>query len=123
MRFKTKQEQYEWWTETIKKIQCNKKSIRAGCREHGVQFWQYYDWKERVEKFIDQGTVILPAKQSTHSPKGRQCRAVSFIEVTDTVGASESKLCLYFKDSWRLEIPEGCDSSALIPILKSLNSI
>ena len=68
MNFSTKQEQYEWWTDTIKRIQSHEESIRAGCRELGVKFWQYYEWKERVQKFIDQGSVTLPKEQSDKVP-------------------------------------------------------
>ncbi len=64
MEFKTKQEQYEWWTDTITKIQNNKSSIRNGCREFGIPFWQYYEWKEKVQSFINQREVKLSARKS-----------------------------------------------------------
>lgn len=68
MKFKNKVEQYEWWTQTIAKIQKHDVSIRQGCRDYGVQFWQYYEWKERVQRFVDQGEVTLPEDEARRVP-------------------------------------------------------
>ena len=128
MKFKSKQEQYEWWTETISKIQSHHKSIRAGCCEVGIQFWQYYEWKERVQQFIDQGKVSLPPAESSRSPKGpkpgvRESRSLSFVEITNSIDAETQPLTLYFNGSWRLDIPEGFNPSTLTSVLKALEAL
>ena len=123
MKFKNKQEQYEWWTEAISKVQNNDKSIRSGCREVGIQFWQYYEWKERVQKFIDQGTVNLSEDEAHRVPRGRSRTVHSFVEMVDTIEMPSKSLSLHFKDYWRLDIPEGFNASALSSILKTLETL
>ena len=76
MKFANKQEQYEWWTEVIMHIQSNKVGIRSGCRELGVPFWQYYEWKKRVQVFIDESEVKLSVDDAKSRAKGKK-KAVS----------------------------------------------
>jgi len=124
MKFANKQEQYEWWTEVIRHIQSNKVGIRAGCRELGVPFWQYYEWKERVQTFVDSGEVKLSADEGMRRPKGSPSPSQdhSFVEVISPYQAPSQSLTLYFKDSWRLEIPENFNSSSLSEVIKALES-
>ena len=124
MKFRTKQEQYEWWTTTIKKIQSHEESIRAGCREFGIKFWQYYEWKERVQEFVESGEVELSEEEKFHLPKGPQIQSLSFVElVEDVKKSSNENLVLHYKNSWSLEIPESFSSSNLSKILQSLASL
>ena len=131
MKFKNKAEQYEWWTKTIGTIQQHEVSIRQGCRDAGITFGQYYDWKERVQKFVDQGEVNLCPKEAARSPRGRQIQSLtqskttqlSFVEVVDTVEAKTQTMTLHFKDQWKLEIPESFNSTSLTLILKTLEAL
>mgnify|MGYP000327228933 CR=1 FL=1 len=129
MQFKNKAEQYEWWTQAVRKIQRHDKSIRAGCREVGVQFWQYYDWKDRVQKFVDQGKVTLPLDEAQRIPRGPKTHSqsrmtqFSFVEVVDSLQESDESLTLHFKDSWRLEISEGVNPSTLSSVIKVLEAL
>ena len=125
MNFSTKQEQYEWWTESIRRIQSHKESIRAGCRELGIPFWQYYDWKERVQHFVDIGEVKLSSHEAGYRPKGKTTTQVegSFVEVVTSTPMYTDHLQLYFKDSWRLEIPDNVNPTALTTVLKVLESL
>ena len=107
MKFKSKQEQYEWWTNAIRKIQSHDKSIRAGCREAGIQFWQYYEWKERVQPFIAQGKVSLcpdEASRAPRCPKSRlSTRSLSFVEITNSFEPQAVPLTLHYKNCLGLE--------------------
>ena len=128
MKFNNKQEQYEWWTKAIGKIQSHDKSIREGCREVGIQFWQYYEWKERVQEFVDVGKVTLSSEEAVRSPRGpksasRQTRSLSFVEITNSAESEFGGLTLHFKDSWRLDIPEGINSSTLTSVLQTLSAL
>ena len=123
MKFKNKQEQYEWWTDTITKIQNHGTSIRAGCREVGVQFWQYYDWKERVQEFVDRKKVTLSDTEAVRVPRGRQKQSLSFLEVVNTVETPGEYLSLHYNDSWRLDIPEDFNPSTLSSVLQTLKSL
>ena len=102
MQFKNKSEQYEWWSEAIGKIQKHEVSIRQGCRELGIQFWQYYEWKERVQNFVDQGKVNLSPDEAQRAPRGpkiksRQIERMSFVELVDTIEMEADPLILRFK--------------------------
>lgn len=135
MKFKNKQEQYEWWTEVIKEIQSNKVGIRAGCRELGVPFWQYYEWKERVQQFIEEGEVNLSSADANHRPKGKEKFGrrgsknkstevkAGFVEVVPSTPLGRQGLRLYFKDSWSLDVPENFNSSTLSEVIKVLESL
>ena len=135
MKFDTKQEQYEWWTEVIGHIQSNKVSIREGCRELGIAFWQYYEWKERVQEFVDKGEVNLSEDEANGRPKGRPKSAIrhskskttqvqaSFIEVVPSAPLPSQGLSLYFRDSWRLEITENFNPSILTEVIKTLETL
>ena len=126
MDFKNKQEQYEWWTATIQKIQNHQKSLRAGCRELGVQFWQYYEWKERVQEFVNSGKVELSEKEKSCLPKGPKIQSLGFVELTESfekTSAVDKKLLLHYKEIWTLVIPDGFSSSTLQEILKMLSEL
>lgn len=131
MQFKNKAEQYEWWTETIGEIQKHEVSIRQGCRELGITFGQYYDWKERVQSFVDGGKVALSEDEAKRLPRGRQSQSLtqsrttqrlSFVEVVDSVQNESQLMTLHFKDSWRLEIPENFPPSTLSLVIKALEA-
>lgn len=128
MKFKNKQEQYEWWTETIRTIQRHDVSIRQGCRDHGVSFGQYYEWKERVQHFVDEGKVTLSLDESVRVPRGAkprssQSHSLSFVEITNSVSTEPQSLALHFKDTWRLEIPGDFNASSLSSVLKILEAL
>ncbi len=128
MQFKNKSEQYEWWTEAIGKIQKHEVSIRQGCRDLGIQFWQYYEWKERVQNFVDEGEVNLSIDEAMRPPRGpkmqsRKIERMSFIEVVDTMETEVQPLVLHFKDSWKIEVPENFNLKTLDSVLKSLEAL
>jgi len=129
MKFNSKQEQYEWWTAVISKIQSHDKSIRQGCREVGIQFWQYYEWKERVQQFVDAGCkVTLPSDEAYRVPRGpksesRQTQSLSFVEITNSAPSATQLLTLHLQNGWYVEIPEDFKPSTLTSVLKTLEAL